>query len=71
MSFCGEQHHVLEVGMVDMRVHSEESLENYFDDVNEVFREGNSKLAGEDFFVVQLILHPGHQEINVLCCANF
>lgn len=37
-----EQHDVLEVGMVDVCIHSEEPLEDYLYDVHEVLGEGNS-----------------------------
>ncbi len=42
MRFCWEQHHMLEVGVVNVRVNPEETLEYDFDDVDEVTREGDS-----------------------------
>ena len=51
---------MLEVGVVDVRIDSEQSLEDHFNNSCEVLGEWNAELAREDFFVVQLILHPGH-----------
>ena len=66
-----QEHNVLEVGVVDVRVHSEKSFENYFDDVHEVLREGDAESTGEDYFVVQLVFDPCHQEIDVFACTDF
>lgn len=60
VSLCAEQHHVLKVGVVDVRVDSKKSLEDHSDDVHEVAGEGHSERAREHFFVVELRLHPGH-----------
>ena len=68
VGLCREEHDVLEVCVVDVSIHSEETLENDLDDIEEIFREGDTEGAGEDFFVVKLVLHPGHQEIYVLLC---
>ena len=68
VGLCREEHYVLEVCVVDVSIHSEETLENDLDDVEEIFREGDAEGTGEDFFVVKLVLHPGHQEIDVLLC---
>ena len=54
--------------MVDVRIDSEQSLEDHLNDVHKVLREGNSQLAGEDLLVVELVLDPSHQEVNVLRC---
>ena len=42
MSFCRQKHYVLEVGVVNVRVHSEQPLEDNFNNVDEVFGEGHS-----------------------------
>ena len=68
VGLCREEHDMLEVCVVDVSIHSEETLENDLDDIEDIFREGDSEGAGEDFFVVKLVLHPGHQEIYVLLC---
>ena len=68
VGLCREEHDMLEVCVVDVSIHSEETLENDLDDIEEIFREGDTEGAGEDFFVVKLVLHPGHQEIDVLLC---
>ena len=52
--------------MVNVSVDTEKSFENYFDDVLKVFWEWHSKLAREDFLIVELVFHPGHQEVDVL-----
>ena len=63
---CAETHDVLEVRVVDVRVHSEQPLEDHLDYAHEVFGEGHAQNLREDLLVAQLILHPRHQEINVL-----
>ena len=70
VSFSREKHDMLEVSMVDMGIYSEQPLEDDFDDVHEVLGEGHSQLAGEYFLIIQLILYPCHQKVNVLCCTN-
>jgi hypothetical protein len=36
MRFCRQQHNVLEMGMVNVRVYSEKSFENNFDNIDKV-----------------------------------
>ena len=62
---------MLEMGVVDVRVHSEQPFEDYFDYIQEVLGEGNTKLAREDLLIVQLVLNPSHQKLNILRGANF
>ena len=57
---------MLEVSVVDVRVHSEQPLEDNLDDVEEVLGEGHTNCTREDLLVIQLVLYPGHQEVNVL-----
>jgi hypothetical protein len=71
MGLSREEHDMLEMSMVDVGVNSEESLENNLDDVDEVFGEGHSELTREDLFVVELILYPSHEEVNVFRCTDF
>lgn len=61
-----EAHHLLEVLVVDVRVHAEQPLQDRLGDGQEVLREGHADLRGEQRLVVQLVLHPRHQVVNVL-----
>ena len=70
MCFGGEQHDVLEMRVVDVRIHSEQTLEDHFYDCFEVSWERNTKGTREYFFVVELILDPSHEEVNVFACAD-
>ncbi len=65
-----EQHDVLEVSVVDVGVHSEQAFEDHLDDVHEVLGELHSQLTGEDLLIVELVLHPSHQEVDVLSCTH-
>ena len=56
--------------MVDVGVDPEQSLENHFDHVEEVFGEGDADFAWEKFLVIQLVLNPCHQKIDVFLCRN-
>ena len=42
MSFCTQEHNMLEVSMINMRINSKKSLENDFNDIHEVLRKWNS-----------------------------
>ena len=66
--FCREEHEVVEVCVVDVSIHSEDTLENDLYDIVEIFWEGNTEGTGEYFLVIKLVLDPGHQEIDVLLC---
>ena len=59
---------MLEMGVVDVRVHTEETLKDHLDDVQEVLWEGDTQGAGENFFIVELVLYPGHEEVDVFLC---
>ena len=54
-----------------MGVNSEQSLEDRLGDIEEVVGEGNADLAGEESLVIQLILDPGHQKVNIFGCRAF
>ena len=71
MGFGREQHYVLKVSMVDMRIYSKQSLEYYLDNSCKILGEWNTQLAWEDFLVIELVLYPSHQEVNILACTNF
>ena len=49
-----------------MGIYPEKPLEDGLGVCEEVVGEGDTDLAGEQRLVVQLVLHPGHQEVNVL-----
>jgi hypothetical protein len=66
VSLCREEHDMLEMCVVDVSIHSEETLENDLDDIEEIFREGDTEGTGEDFLVIKLVLDPSHQEIDIL-----
>ncbi len=51
---------MLEVGVVNVCINPEETLEYNFDYVDEIARERDSELARKHFFIVQLGLHPCH-----------
>jgi len=68
MGLSAQQHDVLEVGVVDVSIHSEKTFEDYFDDCFEVARERNAECTREDLFVVELILYPCHEEVDILAC---
>ena len=42
MRLCAQEHNVLEVCMVDVRVNTEQALEDHLDDRLEVAREGDT-----------------------------
>ena len=54
-----------------MGVNSEQSLEDRLSDIEKVVGEGNSDLAREESLVIQLILDPGHQEVNIFGSRAF
>ena len=60
MCFRTEEHDMLKVSVINMRIYSEQSFENDFNYVHEVFWEWDTKSAWEYFFVVELVLNPGH-----------
>ena len=65
-----QYHNVVEMRMVNVRVDPEEALEDYANDIDEVFWEPNTNLAREDFFVRQLVVHPCHKKVNVFRSAH-
>jgi hypothetical protein len=70
VGFGREQHHMLEVSVVNVGVDSEKTFEYHFDNVDEVTWKWDAQLARKNFFVVQLGLYPSHQKINVLSGAH-
>ena len=70
MCFGREEHDVLKVRVVDVCIHSEQTLEDDFYDCFKVSWERNTKGTRENFFVVELILDPSHEEVNVFTCAD-
>lgn len=59
-------HHGVKMLVVDVSVHPEQTLQDGFGHRHEVLREGDSNLGGEKCLIIQLILHPGHQVVDVL-----
>ena len=70
MGLGTQEHDMLEVGVVDVGINTEKPLEDNLDDVHEVFGERDTKGTREDLFVIQLILHPSHQEIDILLSTD-
>ena len=60
----------LEVAVVDVGVHAEQPLEDVLHDLLERRGERDADLGREDGLVVQLALHPRHQEVHVLGRAH-
>ena len=54
VGLCREEHDMLEVCVVDVSVNSEQSFEDYLDDVHEIARKWDANLAREYFFIVEL-----------------
>jgi nucleosome binding factor SPN SPT16 subunit len=65
MVFCTQTHNMLEVSVINVSINSEQSLEDHFNDADEVFRKWNANLTWKDLLTIQLIFHPGHQEVYV------
>jgi len=65
MSLFPQTNHLLEVLVVDVSVHPEQSLQNGLGDRQEVLGERYSDLAREQRLVIQLVLHPSHQVVDV------
>ena len=62
---------MLEVGVVDVCINSEQPLEYHFDDVEEILWERDAKSTREDLFIIELILNPSHQKVDILLSAHF
>ena len=52
--------------MVDVGIYPEKPLEDGLGVCEEVVWERDSDLTGEEGLVIQLVLDPGHQEVDVL-----
>lgn len=57
---------LLEVRMVDVRVHSEHPFEYGFYDLAERLRKRYSDLTRKDGLVVELRLNPSHEQVDIL-----
>lgn len=66
MGFLLQLHHRVEMLVVDVSVNPEQTLQDGFCHRHEVLGKGNSNLGGEKCLIIQLILHPGHQVVDVL-----
>lgn len=70
MRLRAQQHNMLEMSMVDVGVDSEQPFENHLDDVHEVLRKRYAESAREYFLVIQLVLYPCHEELDVLTSTD-
>ena len=71
VSLGAEEHDVLEVSVVDVRVNAEESLEDHLNDGLKVPWERYTKCTREDLLVVELVLYPCHQKVDILARTHF
>jgi len=51
--------------VVDMGIYPEQSLQDCFDDCLEVGRKPDADFARKKCFIIELILNPGHQIVDV------
>lgn len=66
MRLLAQVHHLGKVLVVDVRVHPEQPLQDRLGVAEKVLWEGHADLGRKQRLVVQLVLHPGHQVVNVL-----
>ena len=66
MCLLSQGNSFLKVLKVDVCVDPEEPLEDGLGHGHEVLGEGNFDFAGEQGLIVDLVLNPGHQVVNVL-----
>lgn len=66
MGLFAQSNHFGKVLMINVGIHAKQSFQNRFRNLNKVLRKGNANFRREQRFVIQLILHPSHQVINVL-----
>lgn len=59
-------HHRVKMLVVDVCVDPEQTLQDGLGHRHEVLGEGHADLGREEGLVVQLVLYPGHQVVNVL-----
>jgi len=71
MGLLAQRHHFCEVLVVDVRIHAEQSLQYGLSGGVKVLWKRHADLGRKQGFVVQLVLHPGHQIVNVLGGAAF
>ena len=64
--FIPKSFYLLKMLVINVGVDSEESLQDQLSNGDKVPREGNSDLAGEESLVINLVLYPGHQVVNIL-----
>ena len=55
--------------VIHVSVDPEKPLEDGLGVCEEIIWEGDSNLAGEEGLVIQLILDPGHEEVDVFWCG--
>lgn len=64
-------HHRVKMLVVDVSVNPEQTLQDGFGHRHEVLRKWDSDLGGKKCLIIQLILHPGHQVVNVFGSGAF
>ena len=56
----------MEVRVVDVRIHSEEALENILHDILKVLRERHVDTRRKHGLIIENALNPGHEIVNIL-----
>jgi len=70
MCFFTQRHNLGEMGMVDMSIDTKQSLEDGFDNLLEILWKWYAYFGWEDCFIIQLVLHPRHEIINIFWCRH-
>ena len=65
MSFRREKHNVLEMSVIYMCIDSEKSFKYDLDDCFEIPRERYTQGTWEYLFIIELVLDPGHEKVDV------
>lgn len=66
MGLLAKRHHLCEVLVVDVRIHAEQTLQYGLGGGVKVLWKRHADLGGKQGLVVQLVLHPSHQIVNIL-----
>ena len=60
VSLSTKKHYVLEMCMINMCIHSEQSFEYNLYNIHEILRERYSQSTWKYFLIIQLVLYPSH-----------
>lgn len=71
MRFLAQSYDLGKVLVIDVGVNAKQSLEYCLGDGLKVLREGHTDLRRKERLVIELILHPRHQVVDVLWRATF